>query len=266
VTNTATIDQIQYLFTFPFKDADWKRKFLIGFLLYLGGFIVPVIPWIFVAGYIARIIKIGIEGEDYYLPEWDDWGDLLNKGLQLMGVGLIAALPFILLFGCGYLLMMAPAILGGLESSSYGNDLAPIWVSFSLLGSFGGMCAMGLGMIFSLLLGVLIPPAMSHVVAEDQFSAAFRVGEWWQIFKANLGGYIIAYILIMGITFTLTFAFQMLYMTFVLCCLIPFVISLFSIYIGVVTGAIFGQTYRIGKENRSFDVFPEESGLEENSL
>jgi hypothetical protein len=266
VNNTATIDQIQYLFTFPFKDVEWKRKFLIGFLLYLAGFIIPIIPWIFVSGYIAKIIKMGIAGKDYELPEWDDWGDLFNKGLQLMGVGFIAALPFIVLFGCGYLFMMSPAFLSGFGTSSYGDDYSPIWVFMPLLGTFGGMCAMGLGMIFSLLIGVLMPPAISHVIAEDQFSAAFRVSEWWPIFKANLGGYLIAYILIMGTAFSITFVFQLLYMTFVLCCLIPFVMSLISIYIGIVTGAIFGQTYRIGKENIEFVFLPDEITTGENGI
>jgi len=265
MTKTATLDQIQYLFTFPFKDIEWKRKFLIGFLLYLAGFIIPIIPWIFVSGYVAQIIKMGIDGEDYRLPEWDDWGNLFNKGLQLMGVGFIAALPFIVLFGCGYLSLMSPAFLSGVGTSTHGDDLAPIWVFGSMLGTFGGMCAMGLGMILSLLIGVLIPPAISHVIAEDQFSAAFRVSEWWQIFKANLGGYIIAYVLILGTTFLFTFAFQLLYLTFVLCCLIPFVMSLVSIYIGVVTGAIFGQTYRVGKENREFVFLPDEIQTDENA-
>ncbi len=182
-----------------------------------------------------------------------------------MGVGLIATLPFIGLFGCGYVLMISPAFLSGFGSSSYGNDLPPVWAFGTLIGTFGGMCAMGVGMVFSLLIGVLIPPAMSHVVAEDQFSAAFRVSEWWQIFKANLGGYIIAYILIMGTAFSLTFAFQLLYLTFVLCCLIPFLMSLISIYLGVITGAIFGQTYRVGKENSELVLLPGESPTDEEA-
>lgn len=262
-TNPTTIDQIQYLFTFLFKDPDWKRKFLIGFLLYLAGFIVPIVPWIFFSGYMARIIQIGIEEDDDVLPEWDDWGELFILGLKLMGVGFIAALPFILLFGCGYLAMMAPAFMGVFEPS-YGDEISPAWIITPILGSFGGMCIMGLGLIFSLLIGIFIPPAMSHMIAEGQFSAAFRVSEWFQIFKANLGGYLIAYILIMGTAFTLSFAFQLLYMTFVLCWTIPFVMSLISIYIGIVTGAIFGQTYRVGKENLDFVLLPEESEAVEN--
>ena len=103
-----------------------------------------------------------------------------------------------------------------------------------------------------------IPPALSHVVARNQFSAAFRVKEWWPIFKANLGGYLISYILLMGTTFLLTFAFQMLYMTLVLCCTIPFVMSLISVYIGIFMGAIFGQAYRVGLQNQALDVLPQE--------
>jgi hypothetical protein len=258
--NTATIDQIQYLFTFPFKDAHWTRKLFIGFLLYMAGFIVPIIPWIFVFGYIARIIQMGVNGDDYTLPEWNEWGDLLTKGLRLMGVSLIAILPFIVLFGCGYLAMMSPAMLGAMESSEYGyqSGIPSVFMFVPLLGTFGGMCLMGLSMIFSLLVGMLMPPAMSHVIAEDEFSAVFRVSEWWSIFKANIGGYLIAYVLLMGTTMLMTFAFQMMYFTVVLCCLIPFVTSLISVYIGVFMGAIFGQTYRVGKENRALVLLPDE--------
>jgi hypothetical protein len=264
-TNPATIDQIQYLFTFPFKDPDWKRKFLIGFLLYLAGFIVPIIPWVFFSGYMAKIIQIGIEGDDYVLPEWDDWGDLFTLGLKLMGVGFLAALPFIILFGCGYLSMMSPAFLSGFAPSSYEDEISAIWIFGPMLSMFGGMCAMGLGIFLSLLVGILVPPAMSHVIAEDEFTAAFRVSEWLRIFKANLGGYIIAYIIIMGTSFMLSFAFQLLYMTFVLCCTIPLVMSLISVYLGIVMGAIFGQTYRVGKENLDFVLLPEGTGIEESA-
>ena len=43
MTTVATVDQIQYLFTFPFKDEEWKRKTLIAFLLAIGGFIIQCI-------------------------------------------------------------------------------------------------------------------------------------------------------------------------------------------------------------------------------
>ena len=129
----------------------------------------------------------------------------------------------------------------------------------AMFGTFGGMCLMSLSTIFSLLIGLLIPPAIGHVIAQDQFSAAFRVREWWHIFKANLGGYLISYILMMGTFFLLTFAFQIIYMTIILCCLIPFVMSLISFYISIFMGAIFGQAYRVGKENLAFDSLPEES-------
>jgi hypothetical protein len=266
MNNTATIDQIQYLFTFPFKAADWKRKFLIGFLLYMAGFIIPIIPWIFVSGYIARIIKMGVNGDDFTLPEWDDWGDLLTKGLQLMGVGLMAVLPFIILFGCGYLTMMSPAIMGSFTSPGYRyqDEAAGIFTLVFMFGTFGGMCIMGLGMLFSMLVGLLMPAAMGHVIAEDQFSAVFRVTEWWSIFKANIGGYLIAYVLLLGTTMLMTIAFQLLYFTIVLCCLIPFIASLISVYIGVVMGAIFGQVYRVGEGNRALVLLTDET-IEENS-
>jgi hypothetical protein len=88
------------------------------FLVVSDGFIVPIIPWIFFSGYMAKIILIGIKGEDYVLLGWADWAELFILGLKLMGVGFIAALPFIILFGCGYLAMMSPAFLSGFAPSA----------------------------------------------------------------------------------------------------------------------------------------------------
>jgi hypothetical protein len=249
MTQAATVDQIGYLFTFPFKDENWKTKFLIGFLLYLAGFIIPFIPWIFVTGYFARMIKIGTKAGEYYLPEWDDWGDLAVQGLRLMVLGFIATLPIFLLFALGYAAMLAPAFFGAFGAETYGDDFSPLLVLSPFIGMAGSFCFIGLSMLLGLLVGVLIPPAMAHMVAEDQFSAAFRVSEWWRIFKANIGGFVVSYILLMGTTFLFTFVFQLMYFTFVLCCVIPFVLSFFSFYMGTFMAAIFGQSYRVGVQN-----------------
>jgi hypothetical protein len=100
------------------------------------------------------------------------------------------------------------------------------------------------------------------MIAEDKFGAAFRVREWWPIFRANIGGYIITYVLLLGITLLLTYGMQLLYFSIVLCCTIPIFISLVSVYLGAVTGALFGQAYRVGKRNVVMGLIPDEAATD----
>jgi MFS family permease len=248
----ATIDQIQYIFTFPFKDEKWGIKFLIAFVFYIGSFIIPVIPLIFVFGYVARIIENVIKENDFTLPEWDDWGDLAIKGLKIIGVSLIVAIPMLIFYSLGFISMFFPMF-------AFSGDNEGMFAGLFMMGMFSGMCLFGIGTIIWLVVSVFLPPAISHMIAEDSFGAAFHVSAWWRNFKANLGGYLIAYVLLVGILGMMYLGFYLMYMTFILCWLLPFIVSAFAIYAGFVAAALFGQAYRVGKENLELG----ESALEE---
>ena len=104
-----TYAELQDLFTFPFRDPQWKNKLLIGSLISLAGFVFPFIPWIFLYGYGVQIMRrIIVENGEPYLPEWDDWNRLFVDGLRLGGVILIICFPFVLLAIVGYGLMVVP--------------------------------------------------------------------------------------------------------------------------------------------------------------
>jgi hypothetical protein len=101
MTNSFTSDELLALAKFPFTDPRWKNKFLIGGLLSLAGYAIPVLPLLFVYGYCAQIMRrIIVENEAPYLPEWEDWGKFLQDGLKLFGVGLVYSLPGLIFF-CG---------------------------------------------------------------------------------------------------------------------------------------------------------------------
>jgi hypothetical protein len=207
-------------------------------------------------------MKMGIDGEEFHLPEWADWDELLIKGLRLMGVGFIATLPIFMLFACGYLTMLAPAFSAGFMDPSNVEELAPAFGLSFMAATFGGMCMMGLTMFLAPFIGFIIQPAIGHAIAESRFSAAFRFHQWWAILKANIGGYLISYILFLGSFFLMGFAAQFLYLTLILCCLMPFLMSLMGVYLSLMMGAMFGQAYRVGRENlrlaASIDDAPED--------
>jgi hypothetical protein len=92
--------KLSQLLTFPFKAEDANKKILIGSLLVLAGFIIPIIPFFFVFGYAAKISKRITSGDGKLtLPEWTDWGTLFKDGARLFGIYLVYSLPAIFVFG-----------------------------------------------------------------------------------------------------------------------------------------------------------------------
>lgn len=250
--NTNTVDQLQYLFTFPFNDQSWKQKLGIGFLLSIGGFVIPVIPWVFLTGYFVSIFRAGVESEDpLTLPEWDDWGLLFKQGLRVIVVKFIAYLPIVLLFFTGYFAMFIPALMVPMSAASGANP-SPLTILAPFVGTFGGMAVFGISIFLFLILSVIMPAAVGHTIVNEQVGAAFRVREWWPIFRANLGGYLITTILVLGTTMFISYSVQLLYMTIVLCCLVPVLIGFMYFYVGMISNVMYGQAYRIGRDALPF--------------
>ena len=165
MTKKATLDQIQYIFTFPFQDQNWAGKFLIGFLLYIAGFVIPFIPWVFVSGYFAKIIEIGIKEDELYLPEWDNWGEFFRTGLRLSAFGFIVMLPVFILLTAGYVSMLAPAFSSAFSDPAYMSEFPTEMVLESMLGMFGGM-----GSFHDLVLDA--PPSVNAALDAERRRAA----------------------------------------------------------------------------------------------
>lgn len=246
MADSLTSENLKRVFTFPFQDPKWHEKFLIGSLLFLVSFLfLPIFP---IYGYFAEVMRLAIEGRDLLLPEWDPWEKKFTDGIKLFVVGLIYTLPFIFLFILGYMFLFLGA--AGSEVGDFSTDpSSPFWALPSMLGAFGSMAFFGLSFILVFIIGVFIPAATAHVVATDDLSAAFHFSEWWAIFRANLSGFIINYLLVFGLFTALSVVFQILYMTIILCCIAPFLLIPASLYIMVITGALFGQAYREGVQN-----------------
>jgi hypothetical protein len=105
---------------------------------------------------------------------------------------------------------------------------------------------LGIGMLFGLIVSLIIPVAIGHVIATDEFAAAFRFREWWPIFRANLAGFLVSYALLIGFSIVLGFVFQILYLTIIFCCLYPFVLAPLTMYITIIWSVLFARAYRDG--------------------
>lgn len=230
---------IEQILTFPIKEAESRRNFLIGMLVYLSGFIIPILPMILVMGYIARILRQIFNGEEPHMPAWDDWESMLKDGAYIYGIRIIYTLPL--------LIILLPLFFGGmflpiwLNSNSGSNEML-ILLPFLLFGLM-----MLIIFPLSLALGIIVPAAEAHTIAHNDFAAGFRIREWWQIFRANLGGFVIAYLISMLASFALTVIMQIAMATLILICILPFLMPAILMYTSLVMYTAFAQAYRDGK-------------------
>lgn len=135
----------------PFADL---TKFIIGAVLS----IIPIVNFL-ALGYQLKCAKSAMKG-DYKLPEWTEWGDLFVKGLLLIVVFVIYAIPVAIL--------VAVFAGGAFMAAGQGAD--------------AGMAGMGIGAVVMLAIGLLLiyilpSVTMSFVLNDFKFGAAFKVGE-----------------------------------------------------------------------------------------
>lgn len=239
-----TLSKLKPFFTFPFKGTEWQKRFIIGAALMLAGFFIPVIPVIFVFGYLVQVLRQAIEGEALTLPEWADWGKLGVDGLRYGAISLVFLLPGLLVYfgGIGvYMLSVMLPMSTQVFGHGHGVDVMP----FVFLGSVLLLCiAIFVGMLLSLLGTLPLPVALSHAVTQDQMGAAFHFRDWWPLLWRNKLGYFIAWVLCGGLMVVLYFGIALLYSTMVLCMFIPVVSAPLLFYLLLVWAAVFGETYR----------------------
>jgi MFS family permease len=248
MTNQYTTTGLQAILSFPFKDPAWKQKLLVGSLLGFAGFIVPVLPWLFLAGYFALIIRrITVEEGDPYLPEWEDWTHLLEEGVRLAAVAFVYYLPFILLMLITFGVFFVP-MFGLIAADSTGQQIPSeaFWLPF--VSQFAGMGLMGVAMLVGIVAHIFMQPAICHAVSKRQFADGFHFSEWWPVFRANLGGFILAFVLFTALSYGAMLLFQIIYMTIILCLLLPFFMGAYYFYFGMLGSVLFAEAYRIGQE------------------
>ena len=237
---------LKALFRFPFEGAQWQGRFAVGSALMLVSTFIPIVPTLFVGGYVLRVMRQALAGQAPTLPAWDDWGGLTRDGLRVFVVGLVYFLPALLVFVGGMVLYFAGTFYLPFAAGA-GADEADVIASFMLL-IFGSMAvmflSMALGLLFSILGAVALPLATAHFAAEDRLGAAFRVRQWWRILKADKLGYLIAWVIVAGLGAVLYTGAMLLYSTMVLCVLIPFLVAPIGFYVALIGAALFGGAYR----------------------
>ncbi|MFN8411859.1 MAG: DUF4013 domain-containing protein [Anaerolineales bacterium] len=231
---------LQEIFTFPLKDQEARKHFLIGCLVSLAAFVIPILPYLVLFGYAVRIAKQILNNESPRMVAWDDWGAMAKDGLKMIGIRMIFSLPI--------LIFMIPLIIAGFAfpiiiSTSSSSDIERLLPIFIVL-IFSSICIL---IPISIPLALIIPAAEMSVIEKDDFSAGFRFREWWPIFRINLSGFIVAFGIYYLTAIVLSFAVQFLYITLIFACLLIVVLPATTMYIALIMYATTAQAYRDGK-------------------
>jgi len=234
------MSNIGEMLTFPFANAESRKNFLLGCLVLLAAFFIPLLPSIIAYGYIAKIVRKVAEGEAPSMPAWDDLNEMLVDGLRLYGVKFIISLPVMVIMIAGLGTYWAGMMVVAFQDdSNLINILLPI-----LLLVFGAtMCIVfPLGIISA----IVSYPASIHAVVKRRFSAGFEFRAWWPILRINLGGFFVAILMTFAISFLYSIGMQILMLTIILICLLPLLMPVVMFYMILVPELLAAQAYREG--------------------
>ena len=230
---------------FPFKDPRWVIKLLIGSLLILASTVVPLVPLFFVAGYCLRIIQRIIHGDgQLVMPEWDDWEWLFKHGFKLSEAGLFYALPGLLLFLVGYILVFFP-ILGMSLSRLASSAPQPLSADATALMNHGAII-LGIACLLTLAGAFFSAPAAMHMAAKDDVKAIFHIREWWAVLRQASGKFIRGFTWITIASILLVILVTVMTVTVVLCLPATVFFSVAGMYLSLIASAVFASAYRSG--------------------
>lgn len=171
-------------FTFVFEDEQWIVKILIGAAILLLGvlfswlLLIPLIlAWALLGGYAVEIVRRVLRGELDSLPEWDNWGVLLVDGLKVVVIGIIYALPLIILSLC----LGVP--IGAFSENAPG---ASSWLS---------ACLSCVALLYAIAISLVYPAAVAFYAAEGDMAAAFRFGDVFGFVRDNIATYLVTFLM-----------------------------------------------------------------------
>jgi hypothetical protein len=239
--NNYTFQDIEDAITYPFEDPDWVNKLLILGAIALAGFIVPILPWVFIYGYAAQITRqAALEGGLPRLPKWDDWQALLIDGLRATAVYLVYSLPVVVLIFTAIGSIFVPtfsAIIADTTAGAGDEVVAPLL----LLGMLAFFALLLLTFFVSMIVGLFTPLPQTRAIVEQRFAAAFEPRPVWALAKANFGGLVITWLLVAGIGLLASIGVQVLAATIILA---PVGAVLMTAYMPLVKAALYARLYR----------------------
>ena len=155
-------------FSYQFEDQDWIKKILIAAVVPL----IPIIGSLVTAGWGVEITKRVIRRDPQPLADWNDFGGYLAQGFKLLIIGLVYALPIIIISICPTVLYLVPY-----DSSSY--------ETVQTIAIISTVCVGLVGVLYGILLAFMIPAAIGRFADTGQLGAAFKFREVFALVKAT---------------------------------------------------------------------------------
>jgi hypothetical protein len=211
-------------FTYIFKDPDWFKKMITAGLFLL----IPILGQLVVLGWALRITRRVIDQDPETLPNVD-FGSDLGRGFSAILIGLVYAMPVILLSG---VLGVLDAVISNLSSSEA--------VMYGI--AFITVCAGLFTLVYGLLMAVLLPAAYGNFAAKGTLSAAFNVGQVLRLVRSALGAYAIVVLGMIVVGFIAPLGS--------LACVIGVIVTM--VYAQAVLGHFYGQAYKEAVTSAAF--------------
>jgi hypothetical protein len=189
--------------SYPMRG-DWVGRIVIGGVL--GLLSVFVIPTFAVFGYLVRVLERTVAGDDVP-PAFDDWGDLLAKGVVAVLIALAYSIVPLVAYG-----VVVSVVVG--IGSGIGGDLG------ALIGLTGALLAVAFIPVLFLIY-YAVPAALTAYAVRGEVSAAFDVG----LLKPTLfsAEYLLAVVMPLLISVGVFLVSVVLLVTIVGAVLVPFV-------------------------------------------
>ena len=247
--------------TWYFKDVDWKNKFLVGSLFMLIATFVPgvgLLGYQVVYGYALVVMRATMRAEPLTLPKWERYGELFVDGFKAGLAAFGYLIPGIIAIVGAYGLIIVAIVLEStlwIPTTRAGEPAIP-WLL--LIGNAGLFLALGFAMLWFIATVIPIAIAVGQYARTGQIRAGYRLREVWDILRANIGGFVLALFVFCAIAIGISFLLQIVYMTIILCCLLPFISAPISFYLTLNWAYLFGLAYREGARKAGIALEPVE--------
>ena len=172
--------------TYMFEDEKWTNKVVVGAVVNM----IPILNFAS-AGYMLATIRNVANDVVPSLPTWDDFGNYFVKGLVLTIIGLVYALPLLILSCCPLVGLFLAAF------SETGETAAALGVLSVTISALFGLLAF----LYALAYTFIMPAVMLHYASAGDLSAAFQFGQIFAFIRDNLSSYLKAwlYVLVLGV-------------------------------------------------------------------
>jgi hypothetical protein len=167
-------------FSYPMQDTDkWKKVIIMGLI-----FLIPILGQLVLAGWMIDVVKKVIRHEDVTLPELD-FGGQLSKGFGAFVIGLVYAIPMIILG-----IIQGVVSAGG--SSMMGNGSDNTTTAVGAVVTIVSVCFGLIYLVYGIILGFLLPMAYGRYADRGKISDGLKFGDVFGLVKKAPGDIFIA--------------------------------------------------------------------------